>query len=49
MMSVSINMVLNAKNRYNFGKIKVGLMKEILMVGSSGILDKLVKRKKRQD
>ena len=27
MMSVSINMVLNAKDRYDFGKIKVGLIK----------------------
>ena len=36
---VSINMVLNAKHRQDFGKIKVGLMKWILVVGFSGILD----------
>ena len=39
MMSVSISVALNAQNRKDFGKIKVGLMKQILMVGFSGILD----------
>ena len=38
MMSVSISVALNAQNRKDFGKIKVGLMKQILMVGFSGIL-----------
>ena len=32
-------MVLNAEYRYDFGKIKVGLIKQILMIGFSGILD----------
>ena len=35
MMSLSINMVLNAEHRKDFGKIKVGLMKQTLMVGLS--------------
>ena len=39
MMSVSINMVLNAENRKDFGKIKVRLMKQTFMIGFSGILD----------
>ena len=39
MMSVSISVALNAQNRKDFGKIKVGLMKQILMVGFRGILD----------
>ena len=38
MMSVSINMVLNAEHCSDFGKTKVGLMKQIIMVGFSGIL-----------
>ena len=32
-------MVLNAGHRKDFGKIKIGLMKQIFMVGFSGILD----------
>ena len=32
-------MVLNAEHFSDFGKIKVELMKQILMVGFSGILD----------
>ena len=39
MMSVSINMVLNAQYRQDFGKIRFRLMKWILMVGFSVILD----------
>ena len=39
MMSLSINMVLNVEYRKDFAKIKVGLMKQILMVGFNGILD----------
>ena len=39
MMSVSINMVLNVEHLYDFGKIKVGLIKQILGFGFSGILD----------
>ena len=39
MMSVSINMVLNAQHRQDFGKIRFRLMKWILMVGFSVILD----------
>ena len=31
-------MVLNAEHHYDFGKIKAGQMKQILMVGFSGIL-----------
>ena len=38
-MLVSINMVLNGKHGYDFGKIKVGLMKLVLMAGFSGFLD----------
>ena len=30
MMSVSVNMVLKAEHRQDFGKIKAGLMKQIL-------------------
>ena len=33
-----IDMVLNAEHRLDFGKIKVGLIKWILIVGFSGIL-----------
>ena len=32
-------MVLNAEHRYDFGKIKVGLIKYVLMVDFSGTLD----------
>ena len=39
MTLVSINMVLNVEHRYDFGKIRVGLMKQILMIGFSGISD----------
>ena len=39
MMLVLINLVLNAEHRYDFGKMDVGLMKQTLMVGFSGILD----------
>ena len=39
MMLVLINLVLNAEHRYDFGKMNVGLMKQTLMVGFSGILD----------
>ena len=39
MMLVLINMVLNAGHRKDFGKIKIGLMKQIFMAGFSGILD----------
>ena len=38
-MLLLINMVLNAEQRKDFGKIRVELMKLILMVGFSGILD----------
>ena len=38
MMSVSINMVLNAEHYYDFWKIRAGLRKYILMDGFSGIL-----------
>ena len=31
--------VVNAEHRYDFEKIKVGLIKQIFMVGFSGILD----------
>ena len=34
-----IDMVLNAEHRLDFGEIKVGLIKWILIVGFSGILD----------
>ena len=37
-MSVSINKVLNVEHRQDFGKIRYGLMKQILMVVFSGIL-----------
>ena len=36
---VLINMVLNLKHHYDFGKIKDGFILLILMVGFSGILD----------
>ena len=39
MILVLINMVLNAEHRYDFGKIKVGLIKYVLMVDFSGTLD----------
>ena len=39
MMLVLINLVLNAEHRYDFGKMNVGLLKQTLMVGFSGILD----------
>ena len=39
MMSVSINMVLNAENRKDFGTIQVRLMKQTFMISFSGILD----------
>ena len=32
-------MVLNVEQVYDFGKVKDGLIKLILMVGSNGILD----------
>ena len=38
MMSVSINMVLNAEHRYDLRRIRIGLIKQIRMVGFSGIL-----------
>ena len=38
MMSASVNMVLNVEHHEDFGKIRVGLMKYILMAGFSGIL-----------
>ena len=38
-MLVLIYMVLNVEYCYDFGKIKVELMKQTLMVGFSGILD----------
>ena len=38
MMSVSINMVLNAEHRQDFGKIGDGLMKQILLIGFRGTL-----------
>ena len=38
MMSVSINMVLNAQHCYDFWKIRAGLRKYTLMDGFSGIL-----------
>ena len=58
MMSVSINTVLNAEHREDFGEINAGLMKQIPMDSFSGILgtgwvearkmmkDKLIDRKK---
>ena len=39
MMLVLINMVLSVEHRYDFGKIKAGLIKYTLMHGFSGILD----------
>ena len=39
MMLVLINTMLNAEHSWDFGKIRVGLMKLTLMVGFSGILD----------
>ena len=39
MNAVLINTVLTVKHRYDFGKIKNGLMTQTLMVGFSGILD----------
>ena len=39
MMSMSINMVLNVEHCQDFGIIRVGLMKQILLVGFSGISD----------
>ena len=38
MMPVSINIVLNAEYLEDFEKIRVGLMKQILMVGFSSIV-----------
>ena len=38
MIVVLINIVFNAEHRSNFGKIKVGLIKQTLMDGLSGIL-----------
>ena len=38
-MSVSINMVLNVVQLYDFGKIRDGLMRLILMDGFNGISD----------
>ena len=39
MMLVLINIVLNVENHKDFGKIRDRLMKQILMVDLSGILD----------
>ena len=39
MVLVVINMVLNVEHHYDFGKINVGLILYILMIGCSGILD----------
>ena len=39
MTAVLINMVLNAEHCYDFRKIKVRLMKEILMLSFCGTLD----------
>ena len=39
MMSVSTNMVLNVVHHEDFGRIKDGLIKLILIFGFNGILD----------
>ena len=39
MVSVSINMMLNAEYRKDIGKTKIGLMKWILINGFSGIIN----------
>ena len=39
MMLVLINMMLNVEHHEDFGKIRDGLMKQILMVGFSDTLD----------
>ena len=39
MVSVSINMMLNAEYRKDIGKAKIGLMKWILINGFSGIIN----------